>query len=65
MANMSYCRFENTIKDIKDCIESLEDGNWDLDEMMKEASSKQEAQAMRRFVMLCKTVADGFEDSDV
>lgn len=24
MANMSYCRFENTYHDLKDCVESLE-----------------------------------------
>tara|TARA_B100000900_G_scaffold249082_2_gene211996 strand:- start:2897 stop:3097 length:201 start_codon:yes stop_codon:yes gene_type:complete len=23
MANMSYCRFENTSKDLEDCIEAL------------------------------------------
>jgi hypothetical protein len=26
MANMSYCRFENTYKDLKDCVESIHDG---------------------------------------
>jgi hypothetical protein len=24
MANMSYCRFQNTYQDLKDCIESLD-----------------------------------------
>jgi hypothetical protein len=24
MANMSYCRFQNTYQDLKDCIESIE-----------------------------------------
>ena len=27
MANMSYCRFENTNQDIKDCINALEERN--------------------------------------
>ncbi len=26
MSNMSYCRFENTLRDLQDCIMALEDG---------------------------------------
>ena len=26
MSNMSYCRFENTLRDLRDCIWALEDG---------------------------------------
>ena len=26
MANMSYCRFENTLRDLRDCVWALEDG---------------------------------------
>ena len=29
MANMSYCRFQNTYRDLKDCVESLE-SNYNL-----------------------------------
>ncbi len=29
MSNMSYCRFENTLRDLQDCIWSLEDGESD------------------------------------
>ena len=29
MPNMSYCRFENTVKDIRDCINAIEDGECD------------------------------------
>ena len=25
MSNMSYCRFENTVGDLKDCIEAIHD----------------------------------------
>ena len=25
MSNMSYCRFENTYRDLQDCIEHLDD----------------------------------------
>ena len=30
MSNMSYCRFQNTSKDLGDCIDALEN-SWDLD----------------------------------
>ena len=32
MANMSYCRFENTARDLADCVEALQ--NNDLHEHM-------------------------------
>jgi hypothetical protein len=57
MSNMSYCRFENTSVAISDCIDVLERYDWDLEEMCEDASSKQEAMAMRRFVRLCMVVA--------
>ena len=30
MANMSYCRFQNTSIDLADCLDALEN-HWDLD----------------------------------
>jgi len=27
MPNMSYCRFENTVSDMRDCISAIEDGD--------------------------------------
>ena len=29
MPNMSYCRSENTVNDIRDCINAIEDGECD------------------------------------
>jgi hypothetical protein len=26
MANMSYCRFENTARDLQDCVEAINNG---------------------------------------
>ena len=28
MANMSYCRFENTANDLKDCVYAIEEGEY-------------------------------------
>lgn len=41
MANMSYCRFQNTHQDVCDCIDALYSG---------ETLSKEEAQAGRRMI---------------
>jgi len=33
MANMSYCRFENTARDLQDCVSAIENGNvYDFNE---------------------------------
>ena len=29
MANMSYCRFENTSRDLRDCVQAIENGETD------------------------------------
>jgi len=42
MPNMSYCRFENTVMDIRDCINAIEEG--DTDEL-----SSYEVNALREF----------------
>ena len=36
MPNMSYCRFENTAKDLEDCLEHLEDDLGDTEEEARE-----------------------------
>jgi hypothetical protein len=28
MANMSYCRMENTASDLKDCVDAIENGEY-------------------------------------
>ena len=29
MGNMSYCRFENTSRDLRDCLQAIENGELD------------------------------------
>jgi len=29
MGNMSYCRFENTARDLNDCLRAIKDGEMD------------------------------------
>jgi len=56
MANMSYCRFENTTRDIEDCLNAIEYGEVSADEL-----SQYEANALRDFVSLAKEIVS-FED---
>lgn len=65
MANMKYCRFENTVRDMEDCIEALEEVSWDLASMMDDASSDFESRAMKKFISLCSQVAEMFADEDI
>ena len=38
MPNMSYCRFQNTLSDLEDCIDSLDEGDWELSEEEMQAA---------------------------
>tara|TARA_R100001244_G_scaffold125681_1_gene95683 strand:+ start:112 stop:309 length:198 start_codon:yes stop_codon:yes gene_type:complete len=51
MANMSYCRFENTTRDMQDCIDAIEEG--DANEL-----SRYEASALREFLALADVIKD-------
>lgn len=64
MANMSYCKFENTVIDMRDCINTLHDFDGNIEEMMTSASSPYEARAMKKFLRLCEEVANEFVYED-
>jgi len=49
MANMSYCRFENTTKDMQDCINAIEEGDT-------RNLSRYEASALREFLDLAEEI---------
>lgn len=51
MANMEYCRFQNTLIDLRDCYENF----WDCD------LSKEEHEARRRMLELCQRIVDEAE----
>lgn len=48
MGNMSYCRFQNTLSDLKDCVEAM----YDIDGNFQELS-KEEARAAKALIVLC------------
>jgi len=53
VSNMSYCRFQHTLADLRDCGEHLHD---DLSQVEVEARSK--------LIALCKEIAADFEDDN-
>jgi hypothetical protein len=56
MSNMSYCRFRNTITDLRDCYENMDE----------EIRDKDEAKARLRLIKLCKEIVAnyGYEIED-
>ena len=50
MANMSYCRFENTLPDLKDCQESMDE----------ELNSQEEIRARRSLIRVCVSIAEDY-----
>ena len=51
MPNMSYCRFENTTKDMQDCLYAIEEGDT-------RNLSRYEASALREFLNLAEMIKD-------
>jgi hypothetical protein len=52
MGNMSYCRFENTLADMSDCLSALQNG-LDVEEL-----SEYEIRALRGFAGMAQAIAD-------
>ncbi len=50
---MSYCRFENTYRDLRDCLSAIADD---------EKLSKSEAEFAGRLVEICREITDHFEE---
>lgn len=55
MSNMSYCRFRNTLEDLRDCYEHIYE--TDL--------SVEEARARKQLIELCKEIAEECEYEEV
>ena len=52
MANSSYCRYENTARDLNDCVKAIDtDG-------ISESASDREIEGLRDLLYLAKEVVD-------
>ena len=58
MANMSYCRFENTADDVKDCVEAIQHGKAkDLNEY--------ETQGIQSLVQLARQIVELADNDEI
>lgn len=55
MGNMSYCRFENTLEDLRDCYEAMGD---DIDD-------KREARCRLKLYDLCRDIISEYDREDL
>ncbi len=51
MSNMSYCRFQNTLGDLRDCYEALP---------YPDDLSEDEKYAMKQLIKLCATITEEY-----
>jgi hypothetical protein len=56
MSNMSYCRFENTVSDLADCVEVMNECNFDP-EQLKEKLSPDEFKSYLRMVCIAREIS--------
>ena len=54
MGNMSYCRFENTARDLQDCLNAINRG--EIVEL-----NEYEVEGLRNILELCKEILDDQE----
>lgn len=54
MGNMSYCRFENTLSDLEDCYEHMDDNDL----------SKREIESRKKLIELCREIEACYMDDD-
>lgn len=59
MANMSYCRFRNTLQDLIACRDALDEIDGNLAEL-----SKDEARAADELIRVCQYIGAGFDDEN-
>ena len=53
MSNMSYCRFQSTLPNLRDCYEAWED-----------ELSEEETRAKVRMLKLCKEIVEAYGDDE-
>ncbi len=54
MANMGYCRFQNTKSDLQDCYDHMSDNDL----------SDEEERAKKQIIAICRDIANEFENEE-
>lgn len=55
MPNMSYCRFQNTARDLADCIDALDDNA-----LFDKDTSEEEKRAAKRLIRMCNEISENY-----
>ena len=64
MANMSYCRFQNTLDDLRDCYNHFGDPDLTPDGAYDDADnvlSRDESVARAELLELCRSIVDDYD----
>ena len=66
MSNMSYCKFQNTLSDLRDCVYDMQEraNNDGLDEH-GDALSDYEKSALRSLYRLASEMVHNFNEDDI
>ncbi len=64
MSNMSYCRFENTLTDLIDCRNAIEEngGGGALLQRFYNTLNENEKKAFKGLVRCCETISERYSD---
>lgn len=62
MANMSYCRFHNTLIDLNDCESALNEFINDDENVI---SSDEERRCAKKLIELCQYIAENYTAEDI
>lgn len=62
MANMSYCRFHNTLSDLNDCESALDDFINNDENSIESAEERRKA---KQLIALCREIADNYSEEDI
>jgi hypothetical protein len=55
MANMGYCRFQNTLEDLRDCYEHID---------KPVENNEEEEHARQRLIKLCGKIAEATDEDE-
>ena len=55
MSNLAYCRFRNTLDDLRDCENKLDEIGGDFQEL-----SREEEHAAKSLIAMCQNIANNF-----
>lgn len=62
MQNMSYCRFENTLNALQECLDALYESSI---EDIEENASQYEKPCISKLISLCTKISNEFDKEEI